>query len=220
MKCLGKGWDLSMLEPKRAGANIQKLRKHYGMTQSELGRKLNISHQAVSKWENGECLPDIEALLRLSQLFGTSIEQILLSENVMDHADVAPGKRTEHAALPDPIVPNPASPDVPEMESRELWTSVLEELKTKVSGPSYKTWFKNTGAQIKGDTLIVYSPNRFSTEWLYSRYSKLIADTVDRLTGKTDLKLIFEPVSAKSSGYLMGAAPERASLNLGKDKES
>ena len=40
------------------GRYIQQLRKAAGMTQKELAEKLNVSFQAVSKWENGDSLPD------------------------------------------------------------------------------------------------------------------------------------------------------------------
>lgn len=51
------------------GEKIAGLRKERGMTQSELGEKLNVTFQAVSKWERGESLPDFETMSRLSKLF-------------------------------------------------------------------------------------------------------------------------------------------------------
>ena len=49
----------------KIGRYIQHLRKSAGMTQKELAEKLNISFQAVSKWENGDTLPDTGILLDL-----------------------------------------------------------------------------------------------------------------------------------------------------------
>ena len=49
----------------KIGHYIQQLRKSAGMTQKELAEKLSISFQAVSKWENGDALPDTGLLLDL-----------------------------------------------------------------------------------------------------------------------------------------------------------
>ena len=58
--------------------NIAALRKSAGITQKELANKLNISPQAVSKWESGKCCPDIELLPLLASFFGVSIDDLLL----------------------------------------------------------------------------------------------------------------------------------------------
>lgn len=50
-----------------------------GLTQKDLAEKLNISFQAVSKWETGSTLPDTALLLSLSDIFETSIDSILLA---------------------------------------------------------------------------------------------------------------------------------------------
>ena len=51
----------------KIGQYIQHLRKAAGMTQKELAEKLNISFHAVSKWENGDTLPDTGILLDLCE---------------------------------------------------------------------------------------------------------------------------------------------------------
>lgn len=48
-----------------------------GYTQEDLANILNISRQAISKWENSKCLPDIENLIMLCKLYKISIENIL-----------------------------------------------------------------------------------------------------------------------------------------------
>ena len=55
------------------GEKICALRKSNGMTQADLGKCLNISYQAVSKWERGESCPDFETLSKIAQLYGVSI---------------------------------------------------------------------------------------------------------------------------------------------------
>ena len=61
----------------KIGHYIQHLRKAAGMTQKELAEKLNISFQAVSKWENGDTLPDTGILLELCDLLNTTADKLL-----------------------------------------------------------------------------------------------------------------------------------------------
>ena len=59
------------------GDNIKALRKARRMTQERLAEALDVTPQAVSKWENGLSSPDIDALPRLATLFDTSIDALL-----------------------------------------------------------------------------------------------------------------------------------------------
>ncbi len=59
------------------GKYIQMLRKQHGWSQRELAEKLNVSFQAVSKWERGDNLPDSGILLYLAKLFNTTTDKIL-----------------------------------------------------------------------------------------------------------------------------------------------
>lgn len=56
---------------------LQILRKKYGYTQEELAEELNISRQAVSKWETGNTIPDLDILLKISKLYSLTINEIL-----------------------------------------------------------------------------------------------------------------------------------------------
>ena len=53
-----------------------KLRKASGLSQEELGNKLNIARQTVSKWELGETTPEMDKLVELSNLFNVSIDEM------------------------------------------------------------------------------------------------------------------------------------------------
>ncbi len=53
------------------------LRKSHNYTQEDLAEKLNLSRQAVSKWETGTTIPDLDALLNLSRLYGITINNLL-----------------------------------------------------------------------------------------------------------------------------------------------
>ncbi len=56
---------------------LQFLRKNSNYTQDDLAKKLGISRQAVSKWETGTAIPDLEVLLKISKLYDITINDIL-----------------------------------------------------------------------------------------------------------------------------------------------
>ena len=66
-----------MIYAAKVGRQIADLRKVKGLTQSQLGERLNISFQAVSKWERGETLPDVGILLDLAKVLETTVDHIL-----------------------------------------------------------------------------------------------------------------------------------------------
>ncbi len=61
----------------KLGPYITLLRKERGLTQIQLAEKLNVTHQAVSKWETGESIPDINILMNLAKLFSVSVDELL-----------------------------------------------------------------------------------------------------------------------------------------------
>lgn len=70
----------------KIGLYIQELRKKKNITQSNLGERLNISYQAISKWERGESLPDTAILINLANALETSVDNILNDgEKLMDY---------------------------------------------------------------------------------------------------------------------------------------
>lgn len=62
------------------GKKIADLRKEKGMTQDDIAEKLNVSPQAVSKWENDISYPDIMLLPKIAQLLDTTVDDLLSSE--------------------------------------------------------------------------------------------------------------------------------------------
>lgn len=63
------------------GKNIQKYRKDLMLSQEELGQKLLVSRQTVSLWEKDQTVPTIDNLIRLKEVFGISVDEILGIEN-------------------------------------------------------------------------------------------------------------------------------------------
>lgn len=65
------------MDNKRIGATIALLRNNKKMTQADLGERIGVSFQAVSKWERGETLPDVSILPVLADALETTIDYIL-----------------------------------------------------------------------------------------------------------------------------------------------
>lgn len=59
---------------------IIRLRKKNGWSQEELANKMNVSRQAVSKWESAQTIPDLEKILQLGTLFGVTTDYLLKDE--------------------------------------------------------------------------------------------------------------------------------------------
>lgn len=57
--------------------NISEYRKKAGLTQSELAEKINYSDKSVSKWERAEGIPDIVTLVRLSEIFDVTVNELI-----------------------------------------------------------------------------------------------------------------------------------------------
>ena len=66
----------------KIGKFISALRKENGMTQEQLGEKLGVTNKTVSRWENGNYMPNIEMLSLLSKEFGVSINEIISGERL------------------------------------------------------------------------------------------------------------------------------------------
>lgn len=66
----------------KIGKFIQEKRKEKNLTQSELAEKLNISDRAISKWENGVCMPDVGNMPELCNILSISINDLISGEKV------------------------------------------------------------------------------------------------------------------------------------------
>ena len=73
-----------MIEKKAIGEKIRFYRNKIGLTQTELAERLHISFQAISSWECGNTLPDLENLCDLSSIFGVSLDELLKEQTYED----------------------------------------------------------------------------------------------------------------------------------------
>ncbi len=63
---------------------IQQLRKSNGLSQEQLAEKLDVSRQAISKWESRTSVPDVEKIVLISELFKVSTDYLLKDENTVE----------------------------------------------------------------------------------------------------------------------------------------
>ncbi|WP_043977118.1 helix-turn-helix domain-containing protein [Priestia megaterium] len=64
----------------RLGNQLQRLREAKNMSREELAQQINVSRQAVYKWENNKGYPDIQNLLRLSEIYETTIDELIKND--------------------------------------------------------------------------------------------------------------------------------------------
>lgn len=87
---------------KTIGHNLTELRKNKGLTQLELADKFSYSDRAISKWENGDTLPDIEVLYNLCEFYGVTIDYLTHEDNkrfVKDKNNLNKGQQVSITAL-------------------------------------------------------------------------------------------------------------------------
>ena len=62
------------------GENIRFYRQQHALSQEELAEKMDTSRQTISSWENGKTYPNIQSLISLSNIFNTSVEDLIKEE--------------------------------------------------------------------------------------------------------------------------------------------
>jgi transcriptional regulator with XRE-family HTH domain len=74
------------MNPDKISKFIYELRKEKGLSQYQLADMIPISRQAVSKWERGKTIPDSSTLIRLSEIFDVSINELLKGERLENNS--------------------------------------------------------------------------------------------------------------------------------------
>ncbi|MFD2831233.1 helix-turn-helix domain-containing protein [Corticicoccus populi] len=74
-------------------------RKKLNLSQEELAEKLNISRQSISKWEREKGYPSIETLIKLSELFNITVDELLKRDDVLKDQIIKDGKKLKHPVL-------------------------------------------------------------------------------------------------------------------------
>ena len=73
-----------------------KLRKENKLTQDKLAAKINISRQSISKWENGHGYPDIENLIKISDLYNLSLDELLKDDKKLEKKIIKDSKSNKY----------------------------------------------------------------------------------------------------------------------------
>lgn len=109
---------------KQIGANIASYRKRSSMTQAGLADKLNYSDKAVSKWERGESVPDVQTLVSLAKLFGITVDALLVDPNELPEN---PGKieRVMERAVEKTLKRKADKPAILKLSSLVVWFVAL-----------------------------------------------------------------------------------------------
>lgn len=76
---------------------IRDLRRKSGLSQEELAEKLDVSRQAVSKWETGAAVPTTEKTVELADFFGVSLDYLLRDDSAAQSASPSPSAPKKHA---------------------------------------------------------------------------------------------------------------------------
>lgn len=79
---------------------LLELRTARGLSQGELAERLDVSRQSVSKWETGQSVPDLDKIIRLADLYGVSVDELVREEAKPTPVEAAPvQKRAELSAV-------------------------------------------------------------------------------------------------------------------------
>lgn len=124
----------------KIGNFICELRKSKGLSQTELGNKLNVTNKAVSRWETGRGLPDSSLLLPLSKELGVTVDEILRGELVTSDAEL----------------------NTPKTSYVEI-----QEKSTKIKKQNAILDYRGIKKQLLRDSLIVIPTFIFICVWLY-----------------------------------------------------
>lgn len=70
------------MDTKSIGQFLAKMRKEHNMTQEQLGEKIGVTNKTISRWETGAYMPPVDILVKLSEIYGITINEILSGRKV------------------------------------------------------------------------------------------------------------------------------------------
>lgn len=180
------------MDAEKIGGYISKLRRERNMSQMQLADRLYVTEKAVSKWECGNGIPDLDNIGKLAEVFNISIEELL-----------AGGKRNKQEAAAVEQTMQPVC-DAQIMQLQESGASLIhsyEDLVVYSSQLSDPLVNRLAGELI--DTIaqfeeILYLLDRFTPETL----QKLCLYHKDKIRADTDLSLLLGRISDESFSVL------------------
>lgn len=106
------------------GRNINRLRVQKGLSQDVLAEIMEVSRQSVSKWENDAALPELDKLVKLSELFGVTLDELILDRKP-DIPAVPENPPVSRSTETEPVSPVPAAVERQGLAVRQIVGSVL-----------------------------------------------------------------------------------------------
>ena len=75
------------MNQEKIGKFLKELRKQKGLTQEQLAEKFNVSNRTISRWENGNNMPDLDILIEISDYYEVDLREILNGERKSENMD-------------------------------------------------------------------------------------------------------------------------------------
>ena len=82
------------------GNTISRLRTEHNLSQEDLAAALGVSRQSISKWETDASTPELEKLIKLSETFGVSLDELVLDKKPQPEQPAAPVPPVQKQAFP------------------------------------------------------------------------------------------------------------------------
>ncbi len=171
------------------GESIQKFRKASKLSQEKLGQKLNVSRQTISLWEKGQTLPTIDNLMRLKEIFGVSVDEILDGEERKEVSRNTNSLDSICASLAYAMGIEP--PKFAAARNHELCNYIDKAFDCE-----------------KADRIVMYNPDAIA-QWVYKKYPEYFADVKKRIHREVPLATVMPSVTPVCFGTMYtGAQPE------------
>ena len=122
------------------GITISKLRFSESLSQEKFAQKLNVTRQAVQKWESGNAQPDLDNIIKIAKLFNTSVDSIVLNDD----------KRISEILYEKKIQPAYNSIQDWELYSSDLLTEYQQSVEEGLDIVQYESLFKAVSKMNKG----------------------------------------------------------------------
>ena len=117
------------------GEHIQMLRKNAGLSQEELGEKLGVARQSVSKWESDATIPELDKLIAMSKLFGVSLGTLLgLEESDGGDRELTDRELAALEAIAQRLTPAKKVDPEEQPRKKRRWPTVVATMAVIVAG--------------------------------------------------------------------------------------
>ena len=144
-----------MIDFVKVGKRISEYRRRAGMSQEEMADKLYVTRQALSKWENGLSIPQVDTLCMISKMFSVSTDELLgLFEGApkeLDGEDIF--KDHDRSYIVNAIARGEIAVNIPDVLYRMSPAErmlILKQLKDgRISAPAKELWVKLTPSEQK-----------------------------------------------------------------------